>query len=687
MKKDDFLARPRVVGYFVGRPVVYGVFLLLAVTWTLVAGKDIPWDAVHYHVYAGFSAVHDRLSIDFYPAGPQTYINPYAHLPFYLMVEAAWPSMAVGVALACFHSVMLWMTYELARAVQPLDGPAAWVVAPAATLLALVNPVLLQELGSSFTDITTGSLALGGYVALVRAIRQGRLMLVAVGGGLLGAASALKLSNAFLALIPALPLVLGFSLSNRERLRGLFVFACGATLVAMVIALPWAWRLERAFGNPLFPMLNEVFAGPAGMQKVQVSMPTSHANPLDAVVRLFNAMRDPRFLPSSAAEALLRPVDMLRSSPLVHTETKAPDVRYVAILLLPFVAGLVWVFGNRRSKRVAAEAPSDRAFACLVVSFLFGWTVWMSISGNSRYFLPMACIAGVIVVVGLQRIFSQIRPLAYSLALVFGVQGIMLLLATDFRWSPHPWEGPWIQPVIPARFKEEPYVYLPMDSQSQSFLVPWLAPGSSMLGLNSGISPEGRDGPRALALMSANQSRLRTLKLVERITSDGRPVAPQPGTFDFSLRRFGLRVDPTDCEYLAYKGNANVIEESGPKSGPRDRVFIQTCRVLPGGGGLTEEEVVRKREVDIVLNRVEERCPDYFQPQQGASVRSGGIWRRNYGDLALWVNDDGYVRFADLIRGGGNISGLGRIEKWLESPQDLVCWREGGLVHVEPSKH
>ncbi len=667
------------------RAAVYAACTLIAIAWTLVAGKDMPWDALHYHLYAGFSAIHDRFAADFFPAGSLTYLNPYSHLPLYLMVRADWPSLAIGITFACLHSVMLWMTYELACAVsRRADGTAPLAVTLPAVALALMNPILLQEMGSTFTDVTTGTLALGGYVALANAFAGGRLRLVALGGALLGAAAALKLSNAVLAVIPAVPLVLGCVMNARQRLHALLLFFACAGAAALAVAGPWAWRLEQAFGNPFFPMLNDLFRVPGFTTEAVRGPAAPPGSPVDAVARLFNAMRDPRFLPSSLAEALARPIEMLRPRRLIHTETMAADARYAGLLLLSALGLAAWVW--RRRGAAVPVVPGGRVFACLGASFAISWIVWLAISGNSRYFLPMACIAGVLLAAGLHRVFAAApRALGYSLAAVLGVQGLLMSHAADFRWNAQMWGGPWVQATIPLRLQTEPQLYLPMDPQSQSFLLPSLAPGSGMLGINSGITPDGPGGQRARALIDANLPRLRMLKLVQVLEADGRPVAPAAATYDDPLRRFGLRVDTGNCEYISYKGNPDVIERAGPRSGARDQVYLHTCGVVPGPAP-AEADLERKRIADLVLDRVEDACPEFFPPRQRTTLRSGAIWRRNFADTAIWVNDEGFVRFVDLIRGGGDIVGLGREEDWIRSPQKLTCWRTGGRTHVEPEK-
>lgn len=664
------------------RAAAYGVCTLLAIAWTLFAGKDVPWDALHYHLYAGYSALNDRLAIDFFPAGSQTYLNPYAHLPLYLMVHVGWPSLAIGIAFACLHSVMLWMTYELASAVsRRSDGTAPIAVTWAAVALALLNPVLLQEMGSSFTDVTTGTLALGGFVALANAFNGGRLRLVALAGALLGAAAALKLSNAFLALVPAVPLVLGCVATARLRVRAILIFSVCASGSALAISAPWAWSLEQAFGNPFFPMLNDVFQPPDFTTGAMRGPAAPHTSAVEAVWELFNGMRDPRFLPSSLVEALARPFEMLRPRRLIHTETMAADARYAGLLLLPAV-GLAAVAWQRRRGATTAVVPPGRVFACLTAAFLTGWVMWLVISGNGRYFLPMACVAAVLLVAGLHRVLvGAPRALTYALVVIFGVQGLLVWQAAEFRWGVQPWSGQWVQASIPPRLQNEPYLYLPMDPQSQSFLLPSLAPGSAFMDIGAGLTPQGLESRRALALIDTNHSRLRMLKLVKAIESDGRPVAPSVSTFDYPLRRFGLRVDTSDCDYISYKGSVDVVGRSGPQSGPRDRVYLYTCPVVPGPG-LTEAERKRKVVIDLVLDRVEDACPGLF-PLRRASLRSGAVWRRNYADVVVWVNDEGLVRFADLIRGGGNFVAIGREEDWIKSPQKLTCWRSEGRAHVE----
>ena len=169
------------------------------------------WDTLNYHLYSGFSALNNRFGLDYFAAGPLAYLNPYAYLPFYAMVHAGLPALVICSIFAAAHSIILWLTFELGVAVCPSKDDRTRVFAGScAVALAFMNPILMQQIGSCFADITTAELALGGWLLLASAMRMPRISRVIYAGLILGAASALKLSNALsaisaLAMLAVLP--------------------------------------------------------------------------------------------------------------------------------------------------------------------------------------------------------------------------------------------------------------------------------------------------------------------------------------------------------------------------------------------------------------------------------------------------------------------------------------------------
>src|SRR5579863_7340995 len=244
------------------RVYVYFSCTVLAVVLNYAFGKEMAWDLLHYHFYSGFSALNDRFEQDYFAAGPNSYFNPYAYVPFYVLVRLGLPGLAVGTVMAMIHSAILWLTYELACRVSPSeDRKERFFFGLCVTVLAFMNPVLLQEIGSSFSDITTTGLVLGGWLLLVHAVLRPRIKLVIFAAVLLGIATALKPTNGLYA-VAAFFLVAFLPLPLIRRIRNLFYFGATIGTCFVLTAAPWSFRLARMFGNPMFPLLNGVFKSP-----------------------------------------------------------------------------------------------------------------------------------------------------------------------------------------------------------------------------------------------------------------------------------------------------------------------------------------------------------------------------------------------------------------------------------------
>src|SRR6266436_7772641 len=176
---------------------VYMACTILALVTNYLLGKDMAWDELSYHLYAGFSAVHDRFAQDYFPAGPQSYFNPYIYAPLYYLASSRLSSLEISSALAIVHSVMLWLTYELAVSVCPSDDRHQRLIFGLCGIaFAAANPILLQQIGSTFADITTGELVLGGWLLLALDVRAPGTSRVISAGLLCGLATGLKLTNA-----------------------------------------------------------------------------------------------------------------------------------------------------------------------------------------------------------------------------------------------------------------------------------------------------------------------------------------------------------------------------------------------------------------------------------------------------------------------------------------------------------
>ena len=660
------------------RGYVYAAFTLLAVALNYVFGKDMSWDLLHYHFYAGFSALNDRFEQDYFAAGPQSYFNPYVYVPFYVLVKLGLPALVVGTVLAMAHSVVLWLTYELACSVCPSADPKERLFfGLCATLLALMNPVLLQQIGSSFADVTTTGLVIGGWLLLVRTVLRPRIRLVIFAAIFLGLATALKPTNGvhalagffLVAFVPRPPL---------GRVRDLMYFGATLGISFALTAAPWSIRLASRFGNPVFPLLNNLFRSP------EFSTAPSKAY---------------RFIPDSFTQALLRPFDISGTGGMIHEELSSPDLRYAMLVSVFLMFVIAWFWRSRRPQSPPATLPqsrsANRTLAALGCGFTVDWIVWLNGSGNSRYFIPMACVAAVLAVAFLLRLLANhtLGRNGIFIAL-FAAQGTQLALGTDFRWNAAPWNERWFNVEMPAKLATEPSLYLSLGGPSNSFLVPFLAKNSGFVNFSGDyvLGPDGSNASRVMAMIKHSLPHVRVLVNGERIFEDAARREPRQVDVEDILRSFGLRIDMRDCETITVKGLRpkpwrafNSSMPAPPATGYSSQ--FATCHLLPDPSDQSQEATAR-RAVNVVLDRLEDACPTLFQPPRPQTEHVNQVWLRTYlaTDLTAWVGS-GEVKFVSAVRDPREID-VGREEEWAKGSLPLECGRLNGayFARLKPVK-
>jgi hypothetical protein len=648
-------------------PVYIGC-TVLALIINYLLGKDMAGDTLNYHLYAGFSAVNDRFSQDYFPAGPQSYFNPYIYAPFYYLVHAGLSSLAVSSILATVHSVMLWLTYELGVAVCPSeDRRRRLMFGLCGVAFALINPVLLQEIGSTFADITTGELVLAGWLLLALAVRTPSMARVICAGLLLGSATAFKLTNAVHA-ISGFAILLMLPLALRGKIRHGIGYGISLGLGFMVVTAPWSYRLEKMFGNPFFPVLNNMFRSPDFTTE---------------------PLRHFRFIPATVAEALWRPFAMIDPVTMVHEEFRAPDPLYAVLLVLAGAFFCRWLWQRRMlsstQQAFSADAVSARILAAISCGLALDWVLWLSGSGNSRYFLPMASVTAVVIIALLFRLFAtQSKARNYILAGILAVQGVQLWMGADFRWNGVPWDDRWFRITVPAKLASEPNLFLTLGVQTNSFVAPYLARSAGLINISGvyTLSPEGANGARIGALINRYTPNIRILIRGERLFRNDELRTPKSAQVDDALGPFALRVDQSDCATITVKGLPPDLDFTIASSKPvvpqsRDTTYLLSCHVVSDKTDYSAQ-VSARRDADLALDRLEDSCPALFQPRRPRTEYSGGDGLRRYlnTDLTAWVSH-GWVKFKQPSIGGETVY-LGSEKDWVAAPLRLKCGRHIG---------
>ncbi|MGJ5176644.1 glycosyltransferase family 87 protein [Bradyrhizobium oligotrophicum] len=435
-------------------PLVIAGSAIAGAVYAYAAGEDINWDWQNYHEYAGFALVHGRFDVDVAPGGFQSFLNPLIYLLPYVVrhgLDAPW----WGIALGALHGLNLALVWWVARV---LLGHAANAVTLAATVvIAALSPMALSEVGTSFADVLTAMPILAGVGLIFRDDDdRGRRFLI--GGLLIGAATGLKLTNASFLIGAGVSLLL-----VARPLRAVIAFGVGSAAAGIVTAGPWALKMMRDFGSPLYPFYNTIFRSP---EAPEVSI------------------ADTRFMPSGLFDALAYPFYWVVGK-YPSSEWPFRDPRFAVIIVL--LAALV-VTGLWRRREVLPLR--DRR---LVVFVWVSYVVWMLAFSIQRYLIPLELLAAPLIVLLVVRLIEAWRERAEPGASSPGPQAVIVLvsLAIALASQPTDWmRRPWSDPYRPqlAETLQRPATFLLLQ-KPLGYVTSFLPQGSHVYQLSELVVP------------------------------------------------------------------------------------------------------------------------------------------------------------------------------------------------------
>jgi hypothetical protein len=564
-------------------------------------GKDINFDAINYHAYAPFGLLEGRINTDFFPAGPQSYLNPVGYIPFYFL-RSWFSDFWVVMCLAALHSGSIYALIYLARElICRFDDPYTYYVT---VILAVATTVFWQVVGSSFIDGYVCMFVLLGLVYLLRCIksversREYRNFICAA--LFFGVASGLKLTAIIYALSAACVLFV-YVLLMRRGWYGFLWFAIVGVLGFFLIEGWWAYLVFKRTGNPFFPYFNNIFS-----------------SPFYPAQSIGNA----RFIPHSFTDAFLFPLRAVLPLPWLYQELRAPDIRLLIFFVsLPIALIICW-------KKLKEHIPALMAIAFFVLSYV----LWLFSTGNGRYGIPLFLLIGVLVAWSFSVIFR--KDLVKNLLLgVLLLQLLCVYVGGSFRWSEENFSGDWFGYELPEKLIDRPTLYLTLDSNSYSFLAQKVHPRSSFSNLSGQLLL-----PNSISLknhlsttindVSGNVRFIAMARLDPDLTKDELILPKYQGfrlmprfiyVMNARFSRFGFKVDETDCVYIE--------PELGFESLSTPLLVSCALKVDPSVYAAFAKEV---RPYDLTFDAIESKCPDFFDPKISFTEKFGDLWMRRY---------------------------------------------------------
>ena len=498
------------------------VCVVFTTAYALWVGQDASWDQKNYYFYSVYAWLRGRTFRDVAPGQITTWLNPLPYLLQYLLIQSA-PPVVAGLlmgALAGLNGLMLWL---LARRLQ--RGDPTWqgrVCAYVIILVGLTGSIFLSEVGTTFADYLSSVLVLGGLISITPPPSEmagkpnARDFLLA--GLWMGTACGLKLTNfiyaiglgvSLLALWPVVVL----------RSRMFLSYTIGGVCGFLATGGYWAVHLWLAFGNPMAPYFNDVFASP---------------------MFVLDSFADRRYIPGSfLTSAITYPFRWLLG---MHPTSEVPfrDARFALVAVFLPVALVVSVLRPGRGPSGAAKTGSIvelRQFWLYGLFFIASYAIWLKQMAYQRYALPLEMLTGLMLFLSLDRLLRNRK----EVTCVFSVLAVFIVIWTrPANWGRIPYGNDWFGIEIP-RDQEPQTLYVMMGHDEPfAYVIPFMPDTSQFIRLtgNMPLDPNMPLGRKALSMIRAHTGTIRSLAVVELDEEDRTRLA-----------RFGLALAAgRECE-------------------------------------------------------------------------------------------------------------------------------------------
>ena len=547
---------------------------------TVVGGQDLNFDLQTYHYYLGYSAFVDRFTLDFLPAGFQGYQSPVPYMLLYWLDSVGTPPFINASIHAAIHALNLILLFLLA---QLLVGANATgrdrVTVVAFWLLGAIAPAYWHLVGTSYADLLGSAPVLAGLWLIAR----GK---IAVGAALVGIAIGLRVHNAIYAAGLLCALALAQFPSHQKRLRALGVFCAAVFAGWLVCFAPWAQRVYREFGNPLFPFYNGVFRSP--------DFPATNL-PLTS------------FVPDNLHDWITLPFRIATDEHWVYVEGRVPDVRPALLTVCLAAGGLLWLF------RRAGNDSVSRERRLILTFFAVSAVLWLVTSSNGRYGIALFLLGGPVCGFLLYRLL----PFRYVLATIAAVLAWQALLQGMFfresRVVSTPWASRYFDWNLADRYKREPATFLSFGLQTGSTLAPRVHPASSHVNLVGQYTPsiDSAGSDRIRRIIALPHRRIYGVFDFEHALTDAPGAGSMKTYFRDHLRLWGLDFSNEPCDAVPQWQGSQLKRVAGLTVHAIPPSFI-VCELRSSAREDQERAVADFTSLAGKLERFGATCPQYF---------------------------------------------------------------------------
>jgi hypothetical protein len=485
---------------------------------SVALGPDNNWDLRYYHLYAPWAYLQGRYLYDIGPAQSQGFLNPAADLLFYALTSSILNDTPriVSFIMGAVHGINAVLLLAISRHVMRVhDFTERSTLAAAALLMGASGAGFISLLGTTTNDLLNSIFVLGALLGLLKAAEpagEANIWHDFAWSGLL-AGIGLGLKYTAIVFLPGFALLALIAAFRKKTAYGLIAFAAAAVLGFLAAAGHHAWTLWHAFGNPVFPLLNDIFQSP-------------YYEP--------RPIRDTRFLPRDTWQFLTYPFYWTMTNEYLVSEKPFRDLRggigYVAI-----AAGLI-AFGTRgaRHSHISAET---RGLGLVFIFVVMSYICWALAFGIYRYAVALEMLTGIVTMGALIWLVAD-RHVRIVTAVALTTIAVATTIHLD--WGRGQYADRYVDIAVPPLPANS--VVLVATTQPAAYFIPFSEPRAQFLGIENNYLELSQDNifasevkrimrmpgrPKfALSVGNADQNRLNRLLQQLDLTLDTSPCRP-----------------------------------------------------------------------------------------------------------------------------------------------------------------
>jgi len=483
---------------------------------------DGNWDLENYHIYNGFAVFNDRRALDIAPAQLQTTLYYGMDAVYYSIFSSLNDRpVLINLLLSIPYSIAALTIFLLARLFARLRFLWPVLMSAAAAVFGLTGAATFATFATTLSELVPGLavlIALAVWLTFEKVERNTVWTAFGV-GGLAGISVGLKLTEAPLFVGMALAIVARFASGRRSAFMEAIAFGVAGLVVFVVLDGAWLWGNAKAYGNPIFPFMNNIFHS-----DLVASEPWT----------------DRRFLPKTTAMALFYPAywAFRPSNAVSELSLRDPRILLGCVSALIILLGVAWRWLRKRT------APPLGSFESLgfslAIVFLVSYALWERSWSIYRYLAVQEALSGVLVLAALPILFGT-RGKPWLMSGLFALIVISTLRATEYPWWNRAERGPQAISVKLPPIEQNAMVLL-LDPQPYAYLVPAMPNSARAIGVNNNLVHPGAPGRLWSIIEAAVRDHQGPLWGIEDPNDS-------PGAADAALGSLGLARDG-ECDPL-----------------------------------------------------------------------------------------------------------------------------------------